>query len=101
MNKQQTKKLIVNSSVLHFISKTVLQIEIWGLALSVENNHSVVSKSEFKHNFRGKQYFLCKSHIYERHKSKLRLLKLSTILIIKSYQSGKEMPAKANEDELL
>lgn len=62
MNK---KKLIVHSSVLHFISKTVFQIEIWGLAFSVENNHSVVSKSKFKYEFTGKQYFLCKSHIYE------------------------------------
>lgn len=52
-------------------------------------------------DFRGKQYFLCKSHIYERHKSKLRLLKLFMILIIKSYQSGKEIATKANEDEFL
>lgn len=37
----------------------------------------------------------------QRHKPKRRLLKLTMILIIKSYQSGKIIPAKANEDELL
>lgn len=38
-------KMRVKTSVLYFISKTVLQVEIWGLAFSVENNHPRFSKS--------------------------------------------------------
>lgn len=39
--------------------------------------------------------------MFQRHKPKLRLLKLTMILIIKTYQSGKVIPAKTNKDELL
>lgn len=56
-----------------------------------------------KHNdFRGKHYLLCKRFIFinQRHKTKLRLLKVN-LNVDNSYQPGKEIPAKANEDELL
>lgn len=39
--------------------------------------------------------------MFQRHKPKLRLLKLTMLLIIKTYQSGKVIPAKTNKDELL